>query len=461
MQKIDLSKISKIHFIGIGGSSMCGLASFMLNRGMAVSGSDNCLNEATEILSSAGANINSPHSSGVIRTFLPDLVVYTIAIHDDNPEYLEAEELGIPIIERAEFLGRLMEDYKTTVAVAGTHGKTTTTSMIASILLENNLDPSVHIGGKLPLIDGNTKIGKSDFFVSEACEYNDSFLHFKSQVAVILNVEHDHVDYFKTFEQFKDSFRKFIGLVPKDGCVIVCADDENALEIAKGATCQIVRYGIGRPDYDWGASGITFDDSSRATFTVLRRGLPVCELKLGTVGIHNVRNALAAVAAAVACGLSPQDCVLPLAQFTGANRRFEFKGFVDGVKVVDDYAHHPTEIVTTLAAARAGARGRIIVTYQPHTYTRTRELLGDFAHAFGDADVVVMADIYASRETDPGDIKIQMLVDAINAVSGNCVFKSGFEAIAEYVREIARPGDLVISMGAGDIFKVANLLLGR
>ncbi|MEI6131845.1 MAG: UDP-N-acetylmuramate--L-alanine ligase [Bacillota bacterium] len=461
MQNIDLTHISKIHFIGIGGSSMCGLASFMLHAGKQVSGSDMTLNEATDELALAGANIRSPHDASNISTFSPDLVVYTVAVRGDNPELVQAAERGIPIIERAVFLGLIMKDFSKSIAVAGTHGKTTTTSMISSILIENNLDPSVHIGGKLPLINSNTLIGSSDYFVTEACEYNDSFLNFNPYIAVILNVEHDHVDYFKTFEQFKASFKNFLALVPAHGHIVVCGDDPNALEVASGAKCKVTTYGISSPDFDWSARDIDFDENGCGNYTLLHCGTECGRISLGTVGIHNVRNSLASIATAVLCDLTPAACILPLKNFTGANRRFEFKGYFNEVKVIDDYAHHPTEILTTLAAARAAtqAPAKIIITFQPHTYTRTRELFNEFAHAFGDADEVIMADIYAAREADPGNVSIHSLVDEINKVSANCVYKRDFEAIAAYVREIANPHDLVITMGAGDICKVADLLL--
>ncbi|MEI6602801.1 MAG: UDP-N-acetylmuramate--L-alanine ligase [Clostridia bacterium] len=464
METIDLSRIKKIHFIGIGGASMSGLAHFMLDHGVSVSGTDSVLTESTDFLVSAGANIYSPHDGSLITLHNPDLVVYTNAVPADNPELRVAQARGIPILERAVFLGLYMKEFAKGIAVAGTHGKTTTTSMISSILFENNLDPSIHIGGSLPLIGGNTKIGGSEFFVTEACEYHDSFLQLRPWIAVVLNVEYDHVDYFKTFAKFKQSFADFVGLVPTNGFVVVCADDPDALAVANHATCPVLTYGVENKKANWQAHQITYTADGNPCFDLVHDGAMICRITLGTVGIHNVLNSLAAIAVATACGLSPQDCVAPLLHFTGANRRFEYKGMMGAVKIVDDYAHHPTEIRTTLTAARASltgkkSAGRLIVAFQPHTYTRTRELMADFANAFQEADLVVLADIYASRETNPGDVHSTMLADAINQVSGNCVYQESFEAIAAWIRQEAKPGDLVITMGAGDIFKVADLLL--
>ena len=503
MHKIELANISRIHFVGIGGSSMSGLACFMLNRGKMVSGSDSSNSTTADFLTSLGAAVNIPHDGEVIKKHNPELVVFTVAVRDDNPELLEAYRMGMPVIDRAEFLGLLMKDYRFGIAVAGTHGKTTTTSMIASILVDNHLDPSIHIGGTLPLIGGNTKIGNSSYFVTEACEYHDSFLRLLPNIAVVLNVEHDHVDYFKTFEQFKNSFRDFVNLVPEDGCAVVCADDASALEICADARCRVITYGI---DYgideqispstvthaencrSWTARNIVFGPSGSATYDLFHVGEAVCQVVLGTVGEHNVRNSLASIAAAFELGIKPSSCLESLLNFTGAKRRFEIKGFLnvekDGVsgqvKVVDDYAHHPTEITTTLAAAKNSVRGlrdfrslqdfrglqspagRVILAFQPHTYTRTRELMDLFATSFGDADMVLLADIFASRESDPGNINSGMLAEQINKSSNNCTYfkgQDGFEDIAAYIKSIMTPGDLVITMGAGDIYKVADLLL--
>ena len=474
MQKINLAKISKIHFVGIGGSSMSGLACFMLNRGKDVTGSDNSASTSTEFLTSLGAAVNIPHDSLVIDIHKPELVVYTVAVKDDNPELLEAIRLGIHVMDRAEFLGLLMKDYSFGISVAGTHGKTTTTSMISSILVFNHLDPSIHIGGTLPLIGGNTRIGNSSYFVTEACEYHDSFLKLTPYIAVILNVEHDHVDYFKTFEQFKESFRRFVSLVCDKGCVVVCADDSDALEVCQHAKCKVVTYGIDNPSVIWSAKNIVFGSDGCAAYDLYLRGDKVCVITIGTVGLHNVRNSLASIASAFELGIQPSECLEPLINFTGAKRRFEVKGLlhvekngiVGNVKIIDDYAHHPTEILTTLAAAKtAVGKGRVFVAFQPHTYTRTRELIDLFSVAFGDADVVLLADIYASRESDPGNISSSILADLINKVSKNCVYigdssgNEGFLKIAEYIRQEAAPGDMVITMGAGDIYKVADLLL--
>ena len=460
MQNINFSKISKIHFVGIGGSSMSGLAQIMLDKGVDVSGSDLLLSDETSTLQSKGAKINSPHDGSVVSTYLPDLVVFTVAVHEDNPEIFEAKKLGIPTIDRSDFLGLLMSEYRFRISVAGTHGKTTTTSMISYILLENQLDPSIHIGGTLPLIGGNTHIGSGSYFVTEACEYCDSFLKLTPNIAVVLNIELDHVDYFKSLSQLKDSFKAFIASVPKAGCAIVCADDSGALSASQDAECRIITYGIDSKDANWSAKDIFFDNKGRASYTLEHACHEVCRISLGTVGIHNVRNSLAAIATAFELGLDPSECVKPLQTFTGAKRRFELKGILDGTRIVDDYAHHPTEILTTLEAAKMSmGKGRIIVAFQPHTYTRTRELLELFSTAFKNADKVIIADIYASRETDPGDINSEMLAFEIDKVSKNCVYIGSFEEIAEYIKKEVSDGDLVITMGAGDIYKVANILL--
>jgi UDP-N-acetylmuramate--alanine ligase len=388
-----------------------------------------------------------------------DLLVYTAAVKADNPELMAAAEAGIPCIDRASLLGEIMKKYPRSIGVSGTHGKTTTTSMISMIMLEEGLDPTIHVGGELCAIGGTTRIGKSDFFIAEACEYTGSFLKLHPKLEVILNIEFDHADYFRDIDDVKDTFRKYASLVPKDGCIVANADDVNVMEVIGCIDCNKVTYGLNCPDCTWSASDITFDEMGNASYTLLYHGDPVTEIRLKVPGIHNVSNSLAAIAACSFMGCSPTAAARAFLKFSGTCRRFEIKGISDGITVIDDYAHHPSEIAATLKAAGKFSHSRIWCVFQPHTYSRTKSLMNDFITSFDNADIVILTDIYAAREADNGEVSSAMLADRITRTGKSVLYIKDFGSIAEYLDKNAQSGDIILTMGAGDIYKVGEMFL--
>jgi len=454
---LNTDKIKRVHFTGIGGISMSGLAEILADSGYIVTGSDMSTSSNIQKLEKIGIRTTIGHSAENVKG--ADLLVYTAAVKADNPELIAASQAGIPCIDRAELLGQIMKRYPWSVAVSGTHGKTTTTSMISMIMLEQELDPTIHIGGKLDAIGGTTRIGKSDYFVAEACEYTGSFLKFHPRIAVILNIDFDHADYFKNIDDVKSTFHDFAKLVPENGHIVVNGDDKNALEILGDIGCRITTYGIRNGQYTWSASGITFNDKGCASYTLMHEDEPVCEIKLSVPGIHNVSNSLAAIAACSLAGCSPASAAKALLKFGGTHRRFEIKGISDGVTVIDDYAHHPSEIAATLRAAEKYNHSRIWCVFQPHTYSRTKCLMDDFAVSFVNADFVILTDIYAAREKDTGEVNSSMLADKIALTGKKVIYMKDFCDIVEYLDKNVGSGDLVITMGAGDIYRIGDLFL--
>ena len=459
MYSIDFSHPVKVHFIGIGGISMSGLAKILLDRGFTVSGSDRAASDITEKLKSDGATVYYGQRAENI-TDDTELIVYSAAIKEDNPEYIRAVSSGIPMITRAELVGRLMKNYKTNICISGTHGKTTTTSMLTAILMAADADPTVSVGGMLPTIGGNVRIGGSEYFVNEACEYTNSFLSFFPTIAIILNIEEDHLDFFKDIDDIRSSFAKFASLCPSDGLVVINADIDDADEITKGAVCPVVTVSSeGAADIT--ASDITYDERGCAGFDVIRDGRTLMHIQLSVPGAHNVSNALAAIAACDHLGIPASAICEGLDAFSGTERRFEIRGKIGDVTVVDDYAHHPTEIKATLSAAANMPHKELWVVFQPHTYTRTKALFDDFAEALSAADHVVLADVYAAREKDDLGISSKDLSDAIKNHGTSSVYFGSFDEIENYLLQNCSPGDLLITMGAGDIVKVADSLLGH
>ncbi|MDD3253643.1 MAG: UDP-N-acetylmuramate--L-alanine ligase [Lachnospiraceae bacterium] len=459
MYQIDFKKPLAIHFIGIGGISMSGLAEILLREGFRISGSDAHESPLTEHLAQCGAKVTYGQRAENITDDM-DLVVYTAAVHPDNPEYAEVVRRGIPMMSRADLLGQIMKNYKEAVAVAGTHGKTTTTSMVTEILLAADTDPTISVGGILNSIGGNIRVGGSGLFVTEACEYTNSFLSFFPTMEVILNVEADHLDFFKDLADIRHSFRLFAEKLPADGMLIINRDIENYEEISGGLACRVVTVGHSA-DSDYSAADITYDAFARPTFTLLEKGNLAETIKLSVPGEHNVYNALAAIAVARTLGLSKQAIVDGLHQFTGTDRRFEKKGEIGGVTIIDDYAHHPQEIAVTLAAARNYPHKKLWCVFQPHTYTRTKAFLNEFAEALSAADEVILADIYAARETDNLGISSRDIADLIEQAGTKAHYFSTFDDIETFILENCSTGDLLITMGAGDIVKVGERLLGK
>lgn len=454
---LDSEQIKYVHFIGIGGSSMSGLAEILLSRGYKVSGSDIKSSKATQKLENKGAEIFIGHKPENITN--PDLVIYTVAVKDENAEMIRSRELKIPIIDRAELLGLLMKKHSFGIAIAGTHGKTTTTSMITTIMLEANTDPTAHIGGELDCIGGNTRIGGSEYFITEACEYYGSFLKFHPFMAVVLNIEVDHVDYFRDLDHIKATFTQFVSLVPPNGYIIACADDENTLSVVNDMNCNIITYGLENSAAMWTAKNIRFNNMGFGSFDVYKEGEKLGTITLSVPGPHNVSNSLAAIAACYTSGCTMEDIIAGLLNFGGSHKRFELKGIVDEIKVVDDYAHHPSEVIATLNAAKNTEHNKLWCVFQPHTYTRTKAFLTKFSQSFGFADNIIVTDIYAAREKDPGDIHSSMLSEKICNQGGNALYISDFNEIAQYLDKNAQPGDLILTMGAGDIVRVGEMFL--
>ncbi|MGE4282592.1 MAG: UDP-N-acetylmuramate--L-alanine ligase [Clostridia bacterium] len=458
--KLELLKPgAHVHFIGIGGISMSALAEILTNSRFIISGSDMKESSLTDKLKKLGVTIMVGHSEQNING--ADLIVYTAAVKQSNPEIQAGKRLGIPIIERPVLLGEIMKKYAHAVAVAGTHGKTTTTSMISSIMLHSNLDPTVLVGGELDAIGGNVHTGSSSYFITEACEYVESFLQFHPTVAVILNVEADHLDYFKDLNHIIQAFKKFVKLVPDDGYVIACGDDENVLKAIDGLTCKIVTYGIKQGEYTWKAANIYFDSFGFPHFDIIYNNRKLSNITLNVPGIHNVYNALAAAACTYNLGVDIQCITDGLSSFKGTHRRFEVKGKANGIVIIDDYAHHPTEIKATLAAASKLPYNKLWCVFQPHTYTRTFALLKEFSSAFSDADHVIITDIYAARELNDGKIHSKDLVGKLLENGCNAQYFSDFHDIADFLAHKAEEGDLVITMGAGDIYQVGEIILEK
>jgi UDP-N-acetylmuramate--alanine ligase len=456
--RINFEKPNHVYFIGIGGISMSGLAEILLNGGFQVSGSDMRESEITDHLSALGIKIVYGQKSENITDDL-DCAVYTAAVHPDNPEFISCREKKIPLLTRAELLGQIMQQYRHSIAVSGTHGKTTTTSMITHILLAAKEDPTVSVGGMLPVIGGNIRIGGKDMFVLEACEYTNSFLSFHPTMEVILNIEADHLDFFRDIEDIRNSFHKFVERLPENGTVIINSGIRNYREIVKDFRGKVVTFGLNDPHI--AAEDITFDALARPTFTLLVDGEKKDRIALHVPGEHNVKNALAAIAAAMELKIDPSVYEKGLSSFGGAERRFEKKGELRGITVIDDYAHHPQEIEATLSAALHYPHKRIVCVFQPHTYSRTKALMPEFIKALSVADQVVLADIYPARETDTLGVSSKDIADGINEGGGSAVFIPSFDGIETYLLENLIPGDLCITMGAGDIYKVGERLLGK
>ncbi len=458
MYQINFNKPEHVHFIGIGGISMSGLAEILLDEGFTVSGSDAHRSELTELLEKKGATVfYGQQASNIIDGIR--VVVYTAAVHPDNPELMEAERKGLPVLTRAELLGQMMKNYRYAIGIAGTHGKTTTTSMVTEILLAADANPTVTVGGILNSIGGNFRLGGSEIFVTEACEYTNSFLSFFPNMEIILNVEEDHLDFFKDIKDIRTSFRKFAEKVPEDGLVIMGADTACWERIVEGLKCKVVTFGR-NPGADYQAENISFDEYVRGSFEVIADGENLGRVTLNVPGEHNVYNALAAIALCRALGVDMETIRKGLEHFTGTNRRFEKKGEVCGVTVIDDYAHHPNEIAATLAAARRYPHRKLWCVFQPHTYTRTKAFLDQFAEALAAADEVVLADIYAARETDTLGINSGDIAERIEARGTKAHYLGSFDEIEKFILENCVHGDLLITMGAGDIVKVGENLLG-
>ena len=464
MYQINFNKPCRVYFMGIGGISMSGLAEILLKEGFTITGSDMRESDLTRQLEEAGAKIYYQQTASNIDPDAIDVVVYTAAIHEDHPELEKVIRLGIPRLTRAQLLGQIMKNYKTAIAVSGTHGKTTTTSMITEVMLEAHEDPTVTVGGMLDCIHGNFHLGESDCFITEACEYTNSFLSFYPTVEAVLNIEADHLDFFKDLNDIRHSFRLFMEKLPKGGVLVINSEIDHWQELTAKLPCEVVTFGLEDSGADYVAANVVYDEQARASFQLMRRGKDglekIIDIHMNVPGIHNVKNALACSVMALEEGIAPETIAAGLAKFGNAHRRFEYKGEVGKVAIVDDYAHHPQEIDATLAAAKEMKKGKLWCVFQSHTYTRTKALLDEFARSLAAADEVLLAPIYAARETDTLGISSQDIADRIEKLGTKAHSFDSFDEIETFILSNCQPGDLVLTMGAGDIYRVGEKLLG-
>lgn len=447
-----LDHVKRIHFVGIGGSGMCPLAEILHSRGYTLTGSDVSESDTLERIRSYGIPVMMGHKAENIKG--AELVVYTAAAKQDNPELVAAREQGIPTMERSVMLGVVTRRYADTVAVSGTHGKTSTTAMLTQILVNSGKDPSAIIGGKLPFIGGNGRIGKSEIMVCEACEYVDTFLQLTPAVSIILNVDADHLDYFKDLEHIVRSFHRFASQTTK--ALVVNGDDPNTLKAVEGVSLPVMTFGLGK-DNDYYAAEVAASAGVREHFTLMHKGEKLTEIALSVPGKHNIYNALAAAAAAHYLGVAPKDIAFSLHQFTGVHRRFEILGRPNDIVIADDFAHHPTELTATLTAAMQMGFQTVWAVFQPHTFSRTYLLMDDFAKALRIPDRVVMSEILPVRETNTYNVHTKDLADK---VPGSVWFDT-FEEIADYIAAHAKPGDLVLTLGGGNVYQCAHMILDR
>lgn len=451
----------KIFFIGIGGISMSGLAMICKNLGWEVEGSDREDSNVIHQLEKKGIKVYIGHNKDHITSDI-DKVVFTAAVKQDNEEIVKTKELGIELVERSVFLGSIMEEYENSVAIAGTHGKTTTTSMITLIFDKADKHPTSLIGGMFKNIGGNVEIGSSDIFISEACEYVDSFLQFFPKVAVITNIEEDHLDYFEDLAQIKSSFLKFANQVKNDGFVIANGDDENVKDTLKDCKKKVYYYGF-KDDNDFVINNLKYDDVGYPIFDIVysKDGALIDSYKLSVFGRHNVYNSVAAIVSAYILDIEKESIQKAIEKFTGVGRRFEYIGEKEGVRVFDDYAHHPTEIKSTLEAIKSLKKNRFFSIFQPHTYTRTKALFKDFVECFDETDIVIFADIYAAREPNDETVSSSMLCDEVNRRGKDAYYFDSFEKIVKFLHENANDGDIIFTIGAGDVYKIGKMYLNQ
>ena len=398
----NLKKYKHIHMIGIGGISMSGIAEILHNFGIFVTGSDVTRSKITDRLSSHGIFVSIGHETNLVRK--SDLVVYSAAIKQDDPELIEARNNNIKAVERSDFVGYITRIYKDTIGIAGTHGKTTTTSMVSLCFLEAGLDPTIQVGAILKQINGNNRVGNSDYFILESCEYVESFLKFSPKSTIVLNIDNDHLDYFKNLDNIKKAFAKYVALLPYDGLLVLNADDANCLALRSSTDARVVTFSIENEKANFIAKNIVFDEKGYAKFDVYHNNSYFSEIKLSVPGKHNVLNALSCIALCYEYGINKYDIKSALLKFTGANRRFELVGSYQNINIYDDYAHHPTEILATYNALKNKKYRQSWIIFQPHTYSRTQNLLDDFAKVLTNFDNIIVTDIYAARETNTYNI---------------------------------------------------------
>ncbi|MDD2647952.1 MAG: UDP-N-acetylmuramate--L-alanine ligase [Eubacteriales bacterium] len=438
-----------IHMVGIGGSSMSGLAEMLHDKGYIVSGSDRTDGYLIGKLRDMGMKITIGHKpENVVGA---QLVVYTAAIlTSDRTELDEAERLHIPTMERAVLLGQLMEGHKNAIGVCGAHGKTSTTGMISQMLMETGFDPSIHIGGSLPSINGSTRVGRSETFVAEACEFHRSFLQMRPSIIVMLNIDADHLDCFKDIDEIQSVFGEFLSLLPPKGLAIGNGDDARICELFSKLNVKRVTFGL-NPKCDYRPANLTYDDEGHGSYDLTYRGETLCRVLLRVAGNFHVLNSMAALAVMHQMGADMQSAAVSLSSFTGMKRRFELTSITDGVRVFHDYGHNPTEMRAAISVAKKQKHNTLWAVMQPHTFSRVKALFNDYLDCTEDADITLVTDICAARETDPGDINSDMLVDGMLSHGHKAIRTPSFDDTERYLRKHWQSGDLVLTMGCGDI----------
>ena len=460
MPNIDnLRKYNNVHMIGIGGVSMSGIAAILKNWGINVTGSDSSDSETVQNLIKKGIKVTIGHDLNSLKA--ADVVVYSAAIKKDDPEMVEAKKLNIPTIERADFLGEITRCYKDTICISGTHGKTTTTSMISLVFIEAMKDPSIQVGAYLKQIDGNYLVGNSEHFIIEACEYVESFLKFSPKAEVILNIDNDHLDYYGSIENIKNAFIKYVKLLPDDGILVYNADDPNCSHLSQYTKAKSLTFGINSTNANFVAKNITFDKNGYPSFDVYYNNAFYKTMKLSIPGKHNVLNALSCIALCNEFGLDRNDIKNALLKYKGAHRRFEYIGEFNGVKVYDDYGHHPTEIKAVAEALKKKQYNHSWIIFQPHTYSRTKNLLNDFAECLTNFDNIIVTDIYAARESNTYGVTSKDIVEKIDSMGRTAYYIPNFDDIVDFVKRNAKPNDIVLTQGAGTITQIGPKLVGK
>ncbi len=447
-----MQKFNHIYFIGIGGISMSALAEIMIDEGVKVTGSDRSSSHIIKKLESLGAKIYINHERKNITEDI-DLVVYTSAISNDNPELLRAQELNLNIMDRAEFLGLIMKNYKNSICVSGTHGKTTTTGMVSSILIETDMKPTIFLGGEMDSLGGNLLRGSYDIMLTEACEYKRNFLKFNPTMEIILNIEEDHLDYYKDLADIESAFVEYADKIPQTGHLIV---NEKHKMLFKNTKCNVVTFGDGN-NADYYPENIIL--MPVPSYTLMNKGQRVEDISLRVFGEHNILNSVAAAAAALSLGVDPETIKKGLSDFKGTHRRYEYKGDYNGASIIDDYAHHPSEMKATLKTAKSYTVGKVITVFQPHTFTRTKKLLNEFAEALTYTDEAILIDIYAAREINTGEIHSKDILTKMKELHNKeGHYAESFQAAAAIIKSLAHDGDTIITMGAGNVDEIAELL---
>jgi UDP-N-acetylmuramate--alanine ligase len=455
----DLKKYKKIHLIGIGGISMSAVAETLHNWGYIVTGSDACQSEITDKLNAHGITTTIGHD--LINSKNADLIVYSAAIKETDPEMVIAKENSIPLVGRGEFVGLLTKMYKDTICVAGTHGKTTTTSMLSVCFIDAALDPSIEVGAILNKIDGNYRIGKSDYFILESCEYNANFLNFHPKVEIILNIDNDHLDFYKTFDNIVKAFNDFAKILKPDGLLVTNADDKNAYELTKVVKSKAVSYGIENENANYLAKNIDFDSNGFASFDVFKNNEFLVHISLSVAGKHNILNSLACIAVCDFYKLNLEKVAKSLKEFTGASRRLEYKGTLKNkkVSVFDDYGHHPTEITATAKAIEQKKYNESWVVFQPHTYSRTQAHLDSFAKSLIEFDHIILVDIYAAREKNTIGISSNDLAKKMKELGKEALYMPDFNNVVDYLKENVKDNDIILTLGAGTVTEIGPMLV--